>query len=164
MIKKVFFTSHMWNPNIKMINIPGWYTWFSTLDLKTWFWVCWLCPMWYNVDYSQLMSRFVCYQLPLVYPTVEHRPARNLQHETSQTTCDMFDQSQQFLHKLHKAFLCFSCVFSFLELIKHNMPKMLLFFIFNIKMATQKFSNFILFFLMHAVTTVTILTKLCQWS
>ena len=41
-------------------------------------------------------------------------------------------------------FVHFSCVFTFLEIIKHNMLKMLLFFppIFNIKMATQKFTNF----------------------
>ena len=32
------------------------------------------------------MSQFDCYQLQLVYPTREHRPARNVQHETSKTT------------------------------------------------------------------------------
>ena len=35
---------------------------------------------------SQLMSQFDRYQLQLVYLTMEHSPARNLQHETSQTT------------------------------------------------------------------------------
>ena len=104
------------------------------------------------------MSRFDCYQLQLVYPTTEHHPARNLLHETSQTTFDMFDQSQHLLHTLHKSFffLHFSCVFTFLEIIKHNMPKMLLFS--NIlhfgKMATQKFTNFDEFFLMHTDMTV----------
>ena len=63
------------------------------------------------VDCSQLMSRFDRYQLQLVYPTVEHRPARNLQHETSQTTFDTFDQSQHILHTLHKSFLCVSVAF-----------------------------------------------------
>ena len=43
-------------------------------------------------------------------------------------------------------FLWFSCVFTFLEIIKHNMPKILFSFIFNIKMATQKFINFDFFF------------------
>ena len=43
------------------------------------------------------MSRFDYYQLQLVYPTVDHYPARNLQHETSQTTFDKFDQSQHLL-------------------------------------------------------------------
>ena len=39
--------------------------------------------------------------------------------------------------------VCFSCIFTFLEIIKHNMPWY--FFsssIFNIKIATQKFTNF----------------------
>ena len=44
----------------------------------------------------------------------------------------------------------------FLEIIKHNMPKMLLFFISNIEMATWKFISFD-FFLMHIdMTAVTI--------
>ena len=44
-------------------------------------------------------------------------------------------------------FLCFSCVFTFLEIIKHNMPKCCFFSsIFNIKMATQKSTNFDVFF------------------
>ena len=44
----------------------------------------------------------------------------------------------------------------FLEIIKHNMLKMLLFFISNIEMATWKFISFD-FFLMHIdMTAVTI--------
>ena len=31
----------------------------------------------YNVDFSQLMSRFDRYRLQLVYPTVEHRPEKS---------------------------------------------------------------------------------------
>ena len=85
---------------------------------------------WYNVDCSQLMSRFDHYQLHLAYLTVERRPTRNLQHETSQTTFDTFDQSQHLLHTLYKSFffLHFSCVFTFLEIIKHRMLKMCIFF------------------------------------
>ena len=108
------------------------------------FWVRRLSPSWYNVDCSQLMSRFDCYQLQLVYPTVEHRPAKNLQHKTSQTTFDMFDQSQHLFHILHKSFFAFLI---FLEIIKHNMLKMLVFSsIFNIKMATQNSPILISFF------------------
>ena len=44
------------------------------------------------------------------------------------------------------------CIFMFLEIIKHNMLKMLLFFISSIEMATQKFINFDVF-LMHTDTT-----------
>ena len=111
------------------------------------FWVCRLSPAWYKADCSQLKSRFDRYQLQLVNLTTEHCPARNLQHETLETTFDMFDQSQHRLHILHKSFLCFSCIFTFLEIIKRNMPKMLLFSsIFNIKIVTQKFTNFDKFF------------------
>ena len=75
---------------------------------------------------SQLMSQFDCYRLRLVYSTVEHRrPAKNLQHNTWQTTFDTFDQSQHLLHTLHKSFLSLSCIFTFLEIIKYNMLKML---------------------------------------
>ena len=56
-----------------------------------------------NVDCSQLMSLFDCYQLQLVYLTVEHCPLRNFQHEISQATFDMFDQLQHLLHTLHKS-------------------------------------------------------------
>ena len=75
------------------------------------FWVCRLSPTWYNTDCSQFMSRFDRCQLQLVYPTLEHHPARNLQHKTSQTTCDMFNQSQHLLHTPHKSFFCVSVAF-----------------------------------------------------
>ena len=68
-------------------------------------------PKFSNVDCYQLMSQFARYQLQLVYPPVEHCPARNLQHKTLQTTLDTFDQSQQLLHTLHKLFSCVSVVF-----------------------------------------------------
>ena len=42
------------------------------------------------MDCFQLMSQFGCYQLQLVYLTVEHRPEKNLQHEILQTTFNMF--------------------------------------------------------------------------
>ena len=53
------------------------------------------------------MSRFDRYLLQLVYLTVEHHPARNLQHETLETTFDTFNQSQHLLRKLHKSFFAF---------------------------------------------------------
>ena len=58
------------------------------------------------------------------------------------TTLDVLTVSQHLLHTLHKFFLHFSYVFTFLEIIKHNMLKMLFSSIFNIKMVTQKFTNF----------------------
>ena len=47
--------------------------------------------------------------------------------ETSQTTFDMFNQSQHLLYTLHKSFIVlhFSCVFTFLAIIKQNTPKKL---------------------------------------
>ena len=60
----------------------------------------------------------------------------------------MFDQSQHLLHYTNP-FLCFSYVFSFLEIIKLLCfyAKMLLFSsIFNLNMGTQKFTNFDKFF------------------
>ena len=105
-------------------------------------WVCLLSLVWYNIDCSQLKFWCHCHQFQLVYQTVDYRPVRNLQHETLQTTFDMFVQSQHILYKLYKylsvLFLCFSCFFTFLEtlIIKQNMLKILLFSsIFSIQMA-----------------------------
>ena len=78
---------------------------------------------------------------------LEHRPARNLQQEISQIIFNTFDQSLHLRHTLHKFFVHFSCVFTFLEIMKHNMTKMLLFSsIFITKMATQKLTNFVFSF------------------
>ena len=92
------------------------------------------------------MFQFDHCQLPLTYMMVQHHPGRNPQHENLQTTFDMFGQSQQLLQTLYKSFfvfLHFSWVFTFLEIIKHIMPKCCLFSsICNIKMAMQKFTNF----------------------
>ena len=74
-------------------------------DLIWLFWACCLSPMWYNIDCSQLMSWFDCYKLQLVYLTVEHHPVRNLQHKTSQTTFNTFNQSKHVLHTLPKLFV-----------------------------------------------------------
>ena len=117
------------------------------------------------------MSQFNHYQLQLVYPTVEHHPARNLQHETSQTT---------FVNHLH-----FSCIFTFFEIIKsYYIYNMILVYIYiymyiyiyqkcrlfpsicNIKMTIQKFSNFDKFFECILIWQLSQynLTTLCKWS
>ena len=101
------FFSLMWNPNIKVINQVN----ANNFQRLIWiFWVCHLSSVWYNVDCSQLMSLFDQSQLQQVYLTVEHHPARHLQHKTLQTTFDMVKQSQQFLHTLHKSFFFFFCI------------------------------------------------------
>ena len=98
------FFSFIWNPNTEAINI----TKLVLMIIKAWiFWVCWLSPTWYNGDCSQLMSQFDCYQLQLFYLTVEHHPVKHFQHETSQTTFNMFGHSENLLHTLQKSFFVF---------------------------------------------------------
>ena len=113
------------------------------------FWVCWLSPKWCNVDCSQLMSWFDRYQLQLVYLTREHGPGRNLQQETLQTSFNLFNQSQHLRHTREKSFLfwCFSCVYTFLEIIEHTIPQMLL-LLFHLEnwSGYTKFTNFDFFF------------------
>ena len=71
------------------------------------FWICWLSPSWYNIDYSQWMYWFDWYQFQLIYLTMEQHSAKNLQHKTSQTTIDTFTAPS---HTLHKS-LCISVMF-----------------------------------------------------
>ena len=85
----------------------------GTNDFQCLIWiflVCWLSPAWYNVDCSQLTSWLDHYQLQLVYPTMEHHPVRNLQHEISLTTSDIFNQSQPLLH-ITQIYFCVPIVF-----------------------------------------------------
>ena len=106
MVKKVFFSLNLCET--QTLNNQHIQAGANDFQCFLWiFWVCWLSPMWYNVVCSQLMSQFDGYQLQLVYPTVEHRPARTLQQGTSQTF-DMFNQSRHFLHTTHKSFFFFA--------------------------------------------------------
>ena len=135
----------MWDPNIKAINITklvqmifnAWFGYFEYVKIS---------PMWYNIDCSQLMSWFdfnnwctqpwsivqrEVYSMKLCKPLLTY----SISHST-------------FSIHYTNLFLRFSCIFTFLEVIKHKMPKMLLFSsIFNIKIATQKFTSFNVFFL-----------------
>ena len=99
------------------------------------------------------MCQFYGYRFQQVYLTVECCPVRNLRDKILQTPFETFDQSQYLLPTLHKFFVCVSVAFFiFLEIIKHNLSKR--FFSFNIKMNTQKFTNFDVFFKVHADMTV----------
>ena len=133
-------------------------TFFSPITSLIWvFWACQLSPVWYNVDFSQLMPQFDCYQL--VYPTVEHHPARNMQYKNLQTTFDIFAQSQHLLHTLHKSFfVCFSFIFTFLKVIQHKMLKIcILSSIFKLKRLPKNSPILIRFLKMSAgMTAVTI--------
>ena len=95
---------------------------------------------------SQLTSRFDCYQLQLVHPTVEHHPARNFQHETSQTVFDMFDPSQHLLHTLHKSFTAFQLRFYLSWNNKAYAENVAFFFNLQYKNGYTKFTNFDVFF------------------
>ena len=137
MVEKVFFHLHGTQTS-KLLTKLNWCKWFSMLDFDIR-----LSLAWCNIDCSQLMFWSNCYQLQLVYPTLEHCPVKNLQLET----VNHFWQAQQ------KSFLHFSCIFTFLIAIKHNLPKMLLFSsLLNIKMTTEKIINFDTFFKMHKYT------------
>ena len=108
------------------------------------FWVCQLSSAWYNIDCSQLMFQFDCNQLQPVYLTMEHRPARNPQHKSRKPLLTRSMSYSNFsIYYTNLFFLHFSCVFICLKIIKHDMLHMLLIFsIFNIKMAAQNFINF----------------------
>ena len=117
------------------------------------FWVYQLFPTRYNIDCSQLMSWFGGCQLHLVYLTMENHPTRNLQHETAKTAFDTFGQSQHRLHTLCRSFYIFTFQLHFLLSWNNKAyyPKNVLFSsIFNIKVATQKFTNFDVCFFFNA--------------
>ena len=101
---------------------------------------------WLLVDRGQDAAK----HLPMHKTASQQRiiwPKCQLYQETLQTTFDMLDHASHSTFSIHctNLFLCFSWVFTFVEIVKHNMPKMCISSIFNIKMATQKFTNFDVF-------------------
>ena len=117
---------------------------FSAITLLIWmFWVCWLSPKWYNVNCSQLMSWFHCYQFQPVYQIMEHHPARSFRHETFKPLLTHSISHSTFPYTAQIFFVRVSIVFTFLEIIKHNIQKCCIFpSIFGIKMASQKLTSF----------------------
>ena len=108
------------------------------------FWVCWASPAWYNVDCSQFMSQLDHCQFQLVHLTMSivqweissmklRKPLLTFSHSIFSIHC-----ANLFLH--------FSCIFTFLEIIKHNMLKMLhIFFHLQYQWLYKKFTNFDVF-------------------
>ena len=94
---------------------------FSPITLLIWiFQVCWLSPTWYNIDCSQCLDLItINFNWPTQPWSIAHRETSST--KTSQSSFDMFYQSWHLLHALHKSFfcLCFSYIFTFLEIIKH---------------------------------------------
>ena len=99
----------------------------------------------HNIDFSQLMSQFDYYQIQLFYLTMEHYLAENLQHETSPISFNTWDQFEHISVHGTNHFFFFWHSFVLLPFLnnKTSYAKVLLFsFIFTIKMATEKFTNF----------------------
>ena len=145
----------MWNPNIKAINITklvqmifsAWFGYFEYVGYlpRRIMLIVLNVSIWLLSTSTSLPNHGAS--------SSEKSPARNFANHVWHVwsvTAPSPHTAQIFF------FLHFSCVFTFLEIIKHNMPKMLLFS--NIlhfgKMATQKFTNFDEFFLMHTDMTV----------
>ena len=144
------------------------------------FGVCQLSPTWYNVDCSQLMFWMFLIDLITINFNCSTRLWSIIQREIASVKLRKPLLTHSISHSIFthctSLFFCFSCVLTFLEIIKHNMLKMCVFSsIFNIKMATQIFTNFDKNFLMHTdMTAVTIQsnkivsselkTTKCYWS
>ena len=103
-----------------------------------------LSPMWCNIDCSHLMSQFDCYQLQLIYLTLEHCPVKISSTKLHKPLLTHLIGHSTFSTPCTNLFLCFSCIFTFLEIIKSWMHWKFCIFssMFNIKMAAQKFTNF----------------------
>ena len=95
---------------------------FSPITSLIWiFRIFGISTMWCNVDCSQLMSQFDHCQLQLVYPTTEHCPERNLQDKIHKPLLTRSISHSTFSIHCTNLFLHFSCVFTFLEIIKLEM-------------------------------------------
>ena len=125
-------------PKHKVVNITKLAQWFSMLDLDILSILA--IPMWYNIYCSQLISWFDHHQLQLLYSIMEDCPVRNFQTKLHKPLLThLISYSTFFIQgSLH-----FSFIFTFLEIIKYNMMKVLLFSsTLNLKLAIQQFTNF----------------------
>ena len=82
------------------------------------FWVCWLSPVWYNVDCSSCLNLIT---ININYST------RTCNMKLCKPLLDIWLVTAPSPNTAQSSFLHFSCDFTFLE-IKHNMPKMLISF------------------------------------
>ena len=111
---------------------------FSPITLLIWvFWACLLSSALYNIDCPQLMPWFGHCHLnwsTWSWSMVQQKVSSTKLRKPLLTR----DQSQHLLHALHRSVLLSSRIFTFLEIIKHNMLTVLrIFFIFDVKMDTQ---------------------------
>ena len=111
------FVLLMWNPNIKAMNIIKLV---QMIKHFIWIlWVHWLSPAWFEIDCSQSMSRFDPYQPQLVWGW----PWGIIQWEISSMKLHkplLICKTSHSTFSLHctNLFLHFSCVFTFLEIVK----------------------------------------------
>ena len=104
-----FFSQLMWNSNIKTINIIK----LVLMIFNAWF------GYFQDVGYllhgrTLIVHNLITINFNWSTWTWSIIQWENLQHDTSQTF-NTFNQSQHFLHTLHKP-LCFSCIFTFFEI------------------------------------------------
>ena len=134
----------MWQPNIKAINITKLVQFFSTLDLDIFSMSAASC-----IVYYWLISNNVLIWLLLTSTGLSHHEASSSEKSPAQNWSNHFWHIRSVTapssHTAHIFFffLVSVVIFTFLEIIKHNMLKCYFFPApFNIKMATQKFINF----------------------
>ena len=146
----------MWNPNINVVNITKpvlmiFSTWFGYFKYVGYFQhgIMWIILNWclnliaLNFNWSTQLCSIVSEKF-LGWNFANH-------------LWQIWSVTAPSPYSAHIFCTVFSCTFTFLEIIKHNMPKCCFFpSIFSIKVDTQNFTNFD-FFLMHAdMTLVTI--------
>ena len=113
------------------------------------FWVCQISLSWYNIDYFQCFDlitinfNWCAWVGSIIQQEISsmklHKPL--LTHSVNHFSIHFSIPSP---YTAQIFFLHFCCIFTLLEIIQHNM--LLFSSIFNIKMATQKFTNFDKFF------------------
>ena len=122
MVKKVFRLTYV-EPNHQSAsrNQGG------ATDLQRLIWIFWVClsPTWYNSDCSQLMSQFGHWSTWLW--SIIQREISSTKLRKPLLTCSI-SHSTFSIHRTNP-FLCFSGIFTFLEITKHNYAKSVAFFL-----------------------------------
>ena len=78
-------------------------------------------PLGYHTDFSQINVSIWSLSTSTGLPDHGHCPVRNHQHKTSQPLLIHLISHRTFSVHYTNLFLCFSCIFTFLEIKQHNM-------------------------------------------
>ena len=108
------------------------------------FWICWLCPVWYNMIAPNWYLNFIAidfnWSIWLWISSSKKPPAWNFAnyywHVWSITASSSYNATFFFFFCV-----CISYIFSFLEL-KQYVENVAFYSLFNIKMSTPKFTSF----------------------